>query len=153
MANRGSRALLVALMLSTVVPAHAAPAVPARVAIEPAAMIALADTDPQRGHKGLYRMVVKSAAKPSAITFLNSQTDYRAAGDVTFSLSPAVGAALAKRLGRSPHEALVGRTVTVEGILIRTAIVNTINQRAHGFNRWSYQVRIDQVAQIREISG
>ena len=153
MTGRSVRALAVAIALSAAVPAHAALVASPKTAVEPAAMIALADADPRRGHKGLYRMVVKSAAKPSAITFLNSQTDYRAAGDVTFSLSPAVAAALAKRLGKPPHEALVGRTVTVEGVLVRAAIVNTINQRAHSFNRWSYQVRIEQVAQIREISG
>ena len=142
----------IGLALTTAATPRVEAASPA-AALEPAAMIALADADPKRSHKGLYRMTVKSAAKPSAITFLNSQSDYRSPGDVTFSLAPAVGAALAKRLGKPAHEALVGRTVTVEGVLVRAPIVNTINQRAHSFNRWSYNVRVEQVAQIRTIEG
>lgn len=144
-------ALLIALALAG--PGAAMAAAENAPPLDPPAMIARADADPRRDHEGTYRMTVKAAAKPGVITFLNSDPDYRAPGNVTFSLSAPVTSALAKRLNGPVTERMVGRTIVVKGILRRVAIVNAINQRAHDFNRWAYQVRIDRVDQIVSIDA
>ena len=147
------RAGILALALSANVSTFAKPALITGQAVGPAAMITLADADPRRSHKGLYRIVVRAAAKPGRITFLNSETNYQASGNITFSLAPTVAAKLADRLGKPAEIALIGRSVTVSGILVRAPIVNVLNQRARSFNRWAYQVRVENISQIEAIDG
>lgn len=104
-----------------------------------------------RGVDGTFEMVIAATGKNSGATFLNSNPDYRSPGNVTFSLSPAAAAILAKRLGGPPEERLRGKRIVVRGIMEKRPIVNLLYGREHSFNRFSYGVRISRLAQIVSI--
>ncbi len=132
--------------------ASAAQAADAPVAKGPAEAIALADASSSNGVTGRYAMTVAATGRNGhAVTFLNSSADYKAADNLSFSLSPAVGVALRKRFGMAPEDYLKGRSVVVDGMVRRGTIVNTVNGRAHDFNRFSHSVEIRRVAQIVSI--
>lgn len=134
--------LLVALAVSA--PAAAAPLVPR----SPAEAIAAADRGTRNGVSGRYEMIVAAGSRNDMAVFLNSLPDYRAPGNVTFSLSHAVAAKLATRFRVPPETYLLGRRVVVDGVIVKSAIWNSFSGRPHSFNRYGYTVRVERVAQI-----
>ena len=122
--------------------------------LDPAAAISLADSTPQAGAVGLFRMTVAAVGKSRKITFLNSNADYRSAGNVTFSLSEDAARHLTERLGGTEPAALVGRTIVVAGRIERRPVVN-VNAagKSLGFNRWSYNVRVSKPGQLVSITA
>ena len=113
----------------------------------PSEAIAAVDRS-SHGVRGRFEMVVAATGKNDKASFLNSNPDYRAPGNVTFSMSHGVAAALEKRFGSRPEEYLRGKRVVVDGIMERNPIVNVLHGRVRSFNRMSYTLQIRQVAQI-----
>lgn len=128
----------------------AAAAEPSPSPLAPAEAIAAVDRS-ARGAKGRFEMVVAATGKNDKASFLNSKPDYRAPGNVTFSLSHAVAAALKKRFGVPPEEYLRGRRIVADGIMQGNPIVNVRHGKVRSFNRVSYTLQIRQVAQIVSI--
>ena len=129
------------------VPTNSAP-------IDPAQAVRIADESATGETVGLFRMTVAAVGSSRKITFLNSMRDYRAAGNVSFSLSQSALRALAERSGAADPQTLVGRTVVVAGRLLRSPIVNVgADNRTLGFNRWSYTVRVSRPQQLVSITA
>ena len=121
---------------------------------DPAAAIVLADAAPVAGKVGLFRMTVAAVGHHGKITFLNSHADYRALGNVTFSLSQTAARHLAERLGGIEHAALVGRTIVVAGRIERRPVVNVgASGQTLSFNRWAYSVRVSKPDQLVTVSA
>ena len=137
---------LVAAALSLTAAAATA-AEPSPSPLTPAEAIAAVDSS-SRGVRGRFEMIVAATGKNDKASFLNSNPDYRSPGNVTFSMSHAVAAALKKRFGAPPEEYLRGKRVVVDGIMERNPIVNVLHGRVRSFNRLSYTLQIRQVAQI-----
>ena len=122
--------------------------------LDPAAAISVADKAPQAGTAGLFRMTVAAVGQSRKITFLNSSSDYRSEGNVTFSLSEAAATYLTSRLGGIAPAAIVGRTIIVAGRIERRPVVNVAaTGRSLGFNRWSYSVRVSKPDQFVSITA
>jgi hypothetical protein len=117
----------------------------------PAEAIEIADRATSNGVKGRYEMVVAATGKNGKATFLNSLPDYRSPGNVTFSLSPPAAVSLKKRYGEPPERYLLGKRIVVDGIVLKTPIANLFSGRPRSFNRFSYTVQIQRVAQIVSI--
>lgn len=114
--------------------------------VGPAGLVALLDARAaEPGVQGRYEMRVATAHKSPRATYLNSEADYRAAGNVSFALSPAAAAALAKRLGAEPEVALKGKHIVVDGLARRRAFPAGAPGQAA---RVSYDVRVDDAAQV-----
>jgi hypothetical protein len=136
-----------AFILSALCLATAAAADPAPAPMPPAEAIAAVDRS-ARGVRGRFEMVVAATGKGEKAIFLNSKPDYRAPGNVTFSMSHAVAAALEKRFGVRPEVYLRGRRIVADGIMEGNPIVNFRHGKIRSFNRVSYTLQIRQVAQI-----
>lgn len=122
--------------------------------LDPPQAIKLADESPKGEAVGLFRMTVAAVGNARRVTFLNSMPDYRAAGNVTFSLSSSAVKVLAERSGVSDPQSLVGRTVVVAGRIERRPVVNVgASKQVLGFNRWSYAVRVSKPSQLVSITA
>lgn len=122
--------------------------------LDPAAAIAKAEQARDGQVIGLFRMQVAAVGKSGKITFLNSNADYRSAGNLTFSLSEAAVVRLVSASGMPNAEAIRGRVVVVAGRVERRAIVNVkADGKTMGFNRWSYSVRVSKPEQLVSISA
>ena len=139
--------LVGALLGGATVPTNSSP-------IDPPEAIRIADESPRREAVGLFRMTVASVGHSRKITFLNSRSEYRAPGNVSFSLSQSAMRALAERSGTPDPQSLVGRTVVVAGRMERHPIVNVgANNQVLGFNRWGYGVRVTKPRQLVSITA
>lgn len=118
--------------------------------MSPAEAIAAVDQS-SNGIKGRFEIVVASAKKGSNATFLDSSPDYRAPGNVTFSLSPPAASTLKKRFGAPPEEYLLGRRIVVMGVMEKKPVMNLLYGKIRSFNRFSYGVEVRRVAQIVSI--
>ena len=127
--------------------ASATAAEPPPSPMTPAEAIAAVDRS-SRGVRGRFELVVAATGKGDKASFLNSKPDYREPGNVTFSMSHAVAAALEKRFGVRPEVYLRGRRVVADGIMEGNEIVNYSYGKVRSFNRVSYTLQIGQVAQI-----
>ncbi len=116
----------------------------------PAEAIAAVDRS-AAGVKGRFEMRVAATGKNSKATFLNSDPDYRAPGNVTFSLSPAIGVILKKRFGAPPEDYLRGKRVVVDGIMEKQMVLNMMYGDPRSFNRFQYTLEVRRVAQIVSI--
>ena len=122
--------------------------------IDPPQAIRLADDSPSGVAVGFFRMTVAAVGQSRKIYFLNSKPDYRAAGNVTFSLSQSAMRALSDRIGSSDPQSLIGRTVVVPGRIERRPILNvSANNQVLGFNRWGYGVRVTKSQQLVSITA
>jgi hypothetical protein len=120
--------------------------------LDPAGLIAAVESrSTGHGIEGRWEMRVASTGKGRYATFLNSKEDFRAPGNVSFALSPAVAEILAKRLGAPPQEALKGKHVVVDGVAYRVGVYNAVSGRPHSFNRIAYEVRVEQASHILAI--
>jgi hypothetical protein len=121
--------------------------------VDPAGAIALADQARKGEAAGLFRMTVAAVGDGRIVVYLNSNADYRSAGNLTFTLSKSVAQELLRRSVLADKEALIGRTVVVAGRIEKRPIVNVgADGRTMGFNRWGYSVRITKSNQLVSIS-
>ena len=122
--------------------------------IDPPQAIRLADDSASGEAVGLFRMRVAAVGHSRKISYLNSKPDYRAAGNVTFSLSQSAMRTLSDRIGTSDPQSLIGRTVVVAGRIERRPIVNLgASNQVLNFNRWGYGVRVTKSQQLVSITA
>ncbi len=130
--------------------ARAAP--PSPTLIQPDQAIALANAaSPRTGAAGRFTMRVATTGRVGGALILNSSSDYRAPDDLSFRLSPNVVAALVRRYGASPEDALRGRTVVIDGTVRRQLIIDRDDyfpDHVLGADRWQHTVRILLAHQI-----
>lgn len=114
---------------------------------------AMAAADAARGDPGeqaLYRFIVASVGTPGRIIYLNSDADYRAAGNVSAALSPRASEQLRTMLaGKAPANALVGQTIVVRGRPQRITIgVFDDNRRPTGEGYFQVRINVSRIDQI-----
>ncbi len=136
------RSALLALLMAT-----AAPARTLHATLDVPDAVALADSS-ERGQAGRFEMTVAATGRDGGATFLNSSSDYRAPGDLSFRISPNVVKTLTKRYGEAPDSYFRGKHVVVDGTIRRELIVNKEYGRTISANRWQHTVRILFPSQI-----
>lgn len=97
------------------------------------------------GNHGITRTVeftVRSAHKAASGTYLNSERDYRDPANLSVLMSPAVAQHLAQRLGRSPQDYLVGKTVVVNGYLVRVPVHKLVSGQVTQQGYYQHRVLI-----------
>ena len=114
---------------------------------------AIAAADAARGDPGeqaLYRFTVASVGTPGRIIYLNSDVDYRAAGNVSVALNPRASEQLRTLLaGKAPANALVGQTIVVRGRPQRITIgVFDDNRRPTGEGYFQVRINVSRIDQI-----
>lgn len=144
-------------LLTTIIGSSAAALAPQAAVttapIAPAQAIVMADRrgvsrTPGLGAGGRFVMTVAATGRTGRGIYLNSSADYRSPDNVSFLLRPVVAQMLEKRYGAPSEAWFRGRRMIVDGVVRKIVIVNTVGGRAHDFNRFAYQVDIDQVAQV-----
>lgn len=117
----------------------------------PAEAIRLADSASANGVEGRFEIIVASAKRGADAVFLDSSTDYRTPANLTFRVRPIVAKALSKHFGAPPETYLLGKTVTVHGIVRRVPAYRVVAGRPRDLARVGHTVAIDQTWQIISI--
>lgn len=133
------------LLMLAVTSAAAAAAAAEPAPLEPDAAIAAAAADPDGVH-GRFVMTVRAVGHEGGLAYLNSATDYRAADNLTFTLPPSAQRALARKAG-GPLASVIGRRVTVEGIVRNVPIALT------RYGRPVRVIRVQHMVTLRQAGG
>ncbi|MFC5344261.1 hypothetical protein ACETK8_00150 [Brevundimonas staleyi] len=102
---------------------------------------------------GQFAFVVRGGGRELGRVFLNSQVDYRDPGTLTVVVRGAALDALTEQLGGPPEDRLIGRTVVVDGVALRTRI--NISEGGRPTDRFYFQAHVaaERADQIHVMPG
>jgi hypothetical protein len=109
----------------------------------PAEAIRLADRNPAAAF-GTYSFAVRAIGSDHDLFFLDSEDNYRDAGNLAVEIGPAAAAELRKLYGNDLGAAFLGKTIWVRGEARRVPIVYVGTDRGY----FQHRVRITRASQL-----
>jgi len=124
------------------------PVHPGQAWIMPEEAVLMAANAAPEGVVGTFSMKVRATGSQNAMSYLNSELDYRDQRNLTVAFNSGVAQQLRERLGSDPLNALNGTDILVRGTAFRVKIVFFCNGRASDNYYYQTQVNVSDADQI-----